>query len=259
MRGRARRHALGQHYLADSRVVEAMIGYAGIRPGDHVLEIGTGRGALTKELVRLGAEVEGYEVDRESYSQLRRQMGGSSISLHNVDVFETDPRFDVLVSSLPYSESSRFVEWLSWRRYKRAVVLLQTDFATKITAAPGSPEYRAISVISQASSEVEILSSVSRLSFDPPPRVNSCLVRMTCKRALTSEQTSMVKRIFSQKRRTVRAALKNLGLSTPSSAPPRAASLALQCRVNSLRPESVLAMVGVLARAGRPGRKGAPR
>jgi len=225
-----------------------MIGLAAIQDGERVLEIGTGRGALTRELVGLTTSLEGYEVDRESYEGLKRELGGASLLLHNEDAFESSPEFDVLLSSLPYSESSHFIEWLSRRRYDRAVVLLQRDFATKITAPPGSPAYRAVSVISQASARVEIVSDVGRLSFDPPPRVNSCLVTMKWRRSLSPEQTAMIKRIFSQKRRTVRAALRNLGLTAPPSAFEPARSVPLQCRVNSLRPDSVLAMIEVLAR-----------
>jgi 16S rRNA (adenine1518-N6/adenine1519-N6)-dimethyltransferase len=239
---------LGQHYLADASVVSSMISLAAIRQGERVLEIGTGTGALTRELVGLTVNLEGYEIDRESFEELQRELRGASLLLHNEDAFKASPEFDVLLSSLPYSESSAFVEWLSRRRYDRAVVLLQRDFARKITAPPGSPAYRAISVISQASAQVEIVSDVSRRSFDPQPRVSSSLVMMRWKRSLSPEQAAMIKKIFSQKRRTVRAALKRLGLATPPSAPAPGENASLQCRVNSLRPESVLAMIGVLTR-----------
>ncbi len=228
-----------------------MVELAAIQAGERVLEIGTGRGALTKELVRLTPSLEAYEVDKESYGNLRTELAGTGLTLHNEDAFRSSPDFDVLVSSLPYSESSEFVEWLSQRRYDRAVVLFQRDFAEKITAAPSGQAYRAVSVISQASADVQIVSNVSRLSFDPPPRVNSCLVTMRWKKTLSREEIAMIKRIFSQKRRTVRAALKSLGLVEPPSAPAATENLQLQCRVNSLRPESVLAMVGVLARVNR--------
>ncbi len=235
-----------------------MLQLAAVRPGERVLEIGTGRGALTKELVRLTTNFEGYEIDRESCEGLRSELGeeaSSSFELHNEDAFKASPVFDVLLSSLPYSESSSFVDWLSQRRYDRAVVLLQRDFAEKITAQSGSPAYRAVSVISQASAEVKVVCGVSRESFDPPPRVDSCLVTMRWKRTLTGEQTAMIKKIFSQKRRTVRAALRSLGLPAPPSALYPAENSALQCRVKSLRPESVLSMVELLARADR-GREG---
>ena len=186
MTGRARRHSLGQHYLTDLSVVSSMIRLAAIRHDERVLEIGTGRGALTKELVGLTANLEGYEIDRESYEGLKSELGGAVLVLHNEDAFKSSPEFDVLLSSLPYSESSHFVEWLSRRKYDRAVVLLQRDFAMKITAPPGSPAYRAVSVISQASARVEIVSDVGRLSFDPPPRVNSSLVTMRWRRTLSA-------------------------------------------------------------------------
>jgi 16S rRNA (adenine1518-N6/adenine1519-N6)-dimethyltransferase len=228
-----------------------MLELAAVKSGERVLEIGMGKGALTRKLARVTANLEGYEIDRESFEGLRRELGGGSFVLHNEDAFKSSPEFDVLLSSLPYSESSNFVEWLSRSRYDRAVVLLQRDFAMKITAPPGSPAYRAVSVISQASARVEIASDVSRMAFDPPPRVNSCLVTMRWRKTLTREQTAMIKRIFSQKRRTVRAALKSLGLVAPPSAPAIVEDSRLLCRVNVLRPESVLAMVDVLARANR--------
>jgi len=226
-----------------------MVQLAAIRPGERVLEIGTGRGALTKELVGLTDNLEGYEIDKKSCDDLLREFGGASLVLHNEDAFKSSPDFDVLLSSLPYSESSAFVEWLARRKYDRAVVLLQQDFARKITAPPGSAAYRAVSVISQASARVEIVSGVGRRSLDPPPRVNSCLVMMRWRRSLTEGQTAMIKKIFSQKRRTVRAALKSLGLVAPPSAPPPEVNMPLQCRVNALGADSVLAMVGVLADA----------
>lgn len=220
-----------------------------------MLEIGTGRGALTGELVRVASRLEGYEIDKETYEALKRELGGTSLILHNEDAFGSSPSFDVLLSSLPYSESSRFVEWLSERKYDRAIVLLQSDFARKITAPPKDSAYRAISVISQASARVEVISRVSRQAFDPPPRVNSVLVVMRWKRTLTEGEVAIIKRIFSQKRRTVRAALKNLGLAEPASAPASSQYEYLQCRVNSLRPESVMAMLAVLDRAESTARK----
>jgi 16S rRNA A1518/A1519 N6-dimethyltransferase RsmA/KsgA/DIM1 with predicted DNA glycosylase/AP lyase activity len=217
--------------------VVRILDLASVRRGERVLEIGTGRGALTRELVSLAGRVEGYEVDEESYAELEKELGGSMV-LHNGDAFESSPSFDVLLSSLPYSESSVFIEWLSHQRYERAVVVLQRDFARKITAAPGGEAYRAVSVISQASTDVEIVSDIGRQAFDPPPRVNSSLVLMKWKRSLSEEQTALIKRVFSQKRRTLRAALKNLDLVLPPSS-----TLSTDSRVNKLGPESVLALV----------------
>lgn len=226
-----------------------MVGLASVGPSERVLEIGTGRGALTRRLVGVSSRFEGYEVDRESYERLAKELAGSQAVLHNADAFEFSPEFDVLLSSLPYSESSEFVEWLAKRKYGRAVVLLQRDFALKLTAPPSAPSYRAVSVIARASADVRVVSGVRREAFDPPPRVDSCVVEMRWKRTLSGGQVATIKRIFSQRRKTVRAALRSLGLGEPPSAPAAGENLQLQCRVSSLRPESVLAMAGVLGRA----------
>jgi len=240
---------LGQHYIANPVVVRSIIEAAAIKRGERVFEIGTGRGALTKELVSVSSFLEGYEVDAENYESLKGELASPSLVLHNEDAFLSSSRFDVLVSSLPYSESSHFVEWLAQREYDRAVVLLQADFARKITASPGSPDYRAVSVISQVSANVEVISEVSRLDFDPPPRVDSAIVKMRWKKTLTSGEIGMIKRIFSQKRRTVRAALRNLGLVAPVSVSVSPEREYLQCRVNSLGPDSVIAIIDLLARS----------
>ncbi len=245
---------MGQHYLTDSSVVDRILNLASIRRGERVLEIGTGRGALTRELIGLTDRVEGYEIDEENYSQLEKELGHTPLVLHHGDAFESTPVFDVLLSSLPYSESSAFVEWLSHQKYDRAIVVLQRDFARKITAVPGDQAYKAVSVISQASAHVEIVSGIGRWSFDPPPRVNSSLVRMKWKLTLTTEQTALIRLLFSQKRRTVGAALKNLGMEIPPSSPISAGS-----RVNKLGPESVVSLIEGIRRRGQEDQIGATR
>jgi 16S rRNA (adenine1518-N6/adenine1519-N6)-dimethyltransferase len=226
-----------------------MLALARIRPGERVLEIGTGRGALTRELARVVPGLVGYELDKESFEALKGELP-PDVSLHHGDAFTASPEFDVLLSSLPYSESSNAVEWLARRRYDRAVLLLQRDFAEKLTAVPGSPSYRAVSVISQVSSETKIVSYVPRDSFDPPPRVNSCIVTTRFVRTLTDAEILMIKRIFSQRRKTVKAALRSLGLEPPPSAL-EDRDVLLQCRVGSLRPDSVLAMASALSSEGK--------
>jgi 16S rRNA (adenine1518-N6/adenine1519-N6)-dimethyltransferase len=147
-RRRGRRRTLGQHYLVDPSVTAAMVGLAAIGQEDRVLEIGTGRGALTRDLARLSGHFEAFELDRANYLATK-DLGLDNLLLHRGDAFSDSREFDILVSSLPYSESSNFVEWLSGHRYKRAVVLLQRDFVDKLLAPPGADGYRAISVISQ--------------------------------------------------------------------------------------------------------------
>ena len=204
-RRRGKRRALGQHYLTDPSVAAAMVRLAAVGRDDRVLEIGTGRGVLTRGLSGLSRRFEAFELDEDNYRATEEL--GLDVALHLGDAFEDPREFDVLVSSLPYSESSNFVEWLSRHRYQRAVVLLQRDFVDKLLAWPGQDGYRAISVISQLSSEVRVELNVPRESFDPPPRVFSVVVVMRPRDLFLPDEIRLVKMLFSQRRRKLSGAL----------------------------------------------------
>lgn len=228
-----KRQRLGQHYLTDRRVVDKIITSVSIRPDEQVLEIGTGRGVLTGELAQLGASLEAYEIDRENFAATLKKLGTTRAAIHLGDAFKETPRFDVLVSSLPYSSSVTFVEWISQLEYDRAVVLLQEDFVNKVLVAPGRRDYRAVSVIAQVSSEFRVLMRVGRESFSPPPKVNSFLVSVKPKRRMTGAEISRIKRLFSLRRREVVSAITKLGMVRPRTDFGKR-------RVYSLTPEEVL-------------------
>lgn len=206
-----RRRRLGQHYLVDGNVVRQMLDVASVQDEERILEIGTGRGALTSKLAKLGSSFEGYEIDRENYEATVKLVGSRGI--HLGDAFRQGPRFDVLVASLPYSRSSAFVEWLSQLAYDRAVVLLQEDFVRKAVASPGSRDYRAVSALVQLSSNMQVVARVARASFSPPPRVNSVIVLVRPHVRLSPAEISNIKRLFSLRRRTVASALADLGMA----------------------------------------------
>jgi 16S rRNA (adenine1518-N6/adenine1519-N6)-dimethyltransferase len=209
-----------------------MIVAAGILPTEHVVEIGTGKGTLTKELAGLCSRLDGYEVDRENYLETLSKVHGSKAFIHLADAFEERPDFDVLVSSLPYSRSQDFIEWISQAKYDRAVVLLQEDFVRKILSPPGTRNYRAVSAIAQISSEMKEVGRVNSSAFQPPPRVGSQLIVLRPKTRLTEEQVSVVKKLFSLRRRKVSSVLARL-------VPPGGAEECEGRRVYSLTPEEV--------------------
>lgn len=229
-----RRRRLGQHYLVDQAVVKRLVSLARIQTGEKVVEIGTGKGALTKELCRVAPEVEGYEVDKENLEATKEAVRSGKVKLHLVDAFRETPRFDVLVSSLPYSKSSSFIEWISRMSYDRAVVLLQEDFVKKIVAPPGHRDYRAISVIAQASTDVAVLGKVQRSAFSPQPRVDTVIVSLKPRRRLTERQIEGIKHIFALRRRTVAAVLGKQATNVGH---------VWEKRVYSLRPQEVLELL----------------
>ncbi|MGD0395850.1 MAG: rRNA adenine N-6-methyltransferase family protein [Nitrososphaerales archaeon] len=227
------RQRLGQHYLRDRRVIDKIVVSANVQPDERILEIGTGRGVLTRELVHLGASLEAYEIDKENFAATLEELGVARALVHLGDAFKEMPRFDVLVSSLPYSRSATFIEWISQLEYGRAVVLLQEDFVNKIMANAGTRDYRAISVIAQVSSKVKVLMRVGRESFSPHPRVSSLLVSVKPKRRMTGAEILRVKCLFSLRRREVVSATVKLGMARPKTDYGKR-------RVYSLTPEEVL-------------------
>jgi 16S rRNA (adenine1518-N6/adenine1519-N6)-dimethyltransferase len=240
-----KRQRLGQHYLADRRVVDSIVSSAGIRRGERVLEIGTGRGILSKELAGLGASFEAYEIDPENHAATLEALEGAEATVRLGDAFAAEPSFDVLVSSLPYSRSADFIEWIARVPYSRAVVLLQADFVAKVTAVPGSRGYRAVSAITQISSHVAVLAMVPRGAFTPPPKVGSALVSFKPSRRMTRGEVALVKRLFSLRRREAASAAATLGMPSPD-------ILLAKRRVYTLSPDEVMAACGFEGTAPAP-------
>ena len=226
-----KRRRLGQHYLVDPQAIDRIVALARIGPSERVLEIGTGKGALTRRLVGMGASFLGYEVDEQNLAETREVVRGTRARVRLADAFKERPEFDVLVSSLPYSESARFVEWLSGAEFERAVVVLQEDFVNKLLSAPGERDYRGISALAQISFEVRVIERVNRTSFSPQPRVNSAIASFVPKRRVSKAEASGIMRLFSLRRRQVDSALAELGMKSAGSYGRR--------RVYSLSPDEV--------------------
>ncbi len=211
-----------------------MVDLAGIRPSERVLEIGTGKGALTRQLASKGSSVKGYEVDRDNFQDTREAVRGTGAEIRFGDAFETRPEFDVLVSSLPYSQSATFIEWLSGMCFDRAVVVLQDDFVRKLLAPAGDRDYRGISALAQVAFDMRVLGRISRTSFSPPPRVNSVIVSFTPRRRVPAGEAANIVRLFSLRRRQVGSALSELGM--------RPQGIYGRRRVYELQPEEVHAL-----------------
>jgi len=226
-----KRRRLGQHYLVDEGVIRQIVSIADVKPEERVLEIGTGRGALTKDLAGLGASFVGYEVDGQNFEETSLAVAGTQARIVLADAFDESPEFDVLVSSLPYSESARFVRWLSGVEFGRAVVMLQEDFVEKILAPPGTRDYRGVSALAQLCFVIEVVDKVGRASFSPPPRVDSAIVAFAPRLRVAKAEVSNIFRLFSLRRRRADSALTELGMKRDVSFGQR--------RVYALRPDEV--------------------
>jgi len=199
---------LGQHFLLDDSVLERAVRAANLSDKDTVLEIGPGMGNLTEELLRTGAHVVAVEQDPEFCKFLERRFG-DRISLVRADAVKAFlPEFNKVVSNLPYQISSPITFKLLDIGFEVAVLMLQREFAERMTAMHGTPEYGRLSVGVYYRSECEILFNVSRNAFWPQPKVDSCVVSLVPRKPpfhVNDEDVffRVTKAIFSHRRKKV--------------------------------------------------------
>jgi 16S rRNA (adenine1518-N6/adenine1519-N6)-dimethyltransferase len=207
---------LGQNFVVNTDLLQRMISYASITKDDIVLEVGTGLGFLTHLLSRECKRVITVEVDPKLIKILRAQLYG----LQNVDLIEGDiltlsvsvPSFNKVVSTPPYSISSPLLFWLLERKFDCAVLTFQKEFAERLAASVGSKEYGRLTVTAYYRGEVELLGSVPRKMFYPPPDVDSMIVRLKPREPpfqVTNEETflELVQTLFTQRNKKVRNAI----------------------------------------------------
>lgn len=180
-----RQRRLGQNFLADPNLLDAIVRDSGLGPRDVALEIGAGGGALSERLAATAAHVHLVEVDRRLEPELAPLGARPNVSLHWGDAMEIDlaalsPPPGIVVSNLPYSVATplilRTLEELPG--VGRWTVMVQLEVAERLAAGPGGRAYGAPSVLVQGAAEVELVRRLGPEVFVPRPRVGSALVRM---------------------------------------------------------------------------------
>jgi 16S rRNA (adenine1518-N6/adenine1519-N6)-dimethyltransferase len=182
----ARQRRLGQNFLRDPNLLDAIVRDSAVGAGDVVLEVGGGAGALTERLAPAVARIHVVELDE----RLRADLGELAESLGNVemhwgdamrlDLHALEPPPVAVVSNLPYSVATplllRTIETLptvaSW------TVMVQLEIAERLAASPGGRTYGAPSVLAQLACEVRVVRRVDRAVFTPRPRVDSAILRL---------------------------------------------------------------------------------
>jgi len=180
------RKRLGQHFLSDPRILGRIADALAPTRDETVIEIGPGRGALTDALLARAGRVIAIEVDRDLAPRLReRHAGNSTLEVVEADVLEVNfgevaggPY--VLAGNVPYNITTPILfHALERPRPLRAVYLVQREVAERVVAAPGSDEYGALSANVQSVAKAELLFKVSAGAFQPPPKVESAVLRIT--------------------------------------------------------------------------------
>ncbi len=171
---------LGQNFMVDSSLYPKLSRYAAITEQDTVLDVGAGFGFLARFLAAKCKKVIAVEKDPALAEALSDQVQG----LYNVDVIEGDilktevPKFNKAISIPPYYLSSHLVVWLLDHSFDAAVLIVQKEFADRLTAKIGSEEYGWITVALNQGAGVELLDSVPKWMFYPQPQVDSIVISL---------------------------------------------------------------------------------
>jgi len=229
---RAKTRALGQHFLADRHVLGRIIATSALAKNETACEAGTGNGVLTEELCKHAGRVISYEVDKRLYEGAQ-SLDFENLQLVNADLFKLeDVKFDAFVSNLPYSRSRDSMQWLATMQFRRAIVMVQREFADKISAMPGDENYRAISSICSYCFKIERLFSVGRDAFNPPPKVQSEVLRLMPVHTITLDTIKKVNGLFSQRNKKAARVASRMGVQVDFG----------DRRIDQLEPEEIMRM-----------------
>ncbi len=183
--GHHARKRFGQHFLTDDGVIDRIVGAIAPQPGQALIEIGPGLGALTGPLLERCGALTVIELDRDLAARLRRQAGLTVIEADvlTVDFGDLADRAGAklrVVGNLPYNISTPILFHLLG--YAPQVLdqhfMLQKEVVARMAAAPGGKDYGRLSVMLQWRYRIESVLDVPPAAFDPPPRVDSAVVRM---------------------------------------------------------------------------------
>ncbi|MGH8763267.1 MAG: 16S rRNA (adenine(1518)-N(6)/adenine(1519)-N(6))-dimethyltransferase RsmA [Nitrosospira sp.] len=209
------RKRFGQNFLVDPQVVMEIVRAIHPEKDDLLVEIGPGRGALTRPLLRSLNHLHVVEIDRDIVESLRREFSEKNLTVYSADALEFD--FPILgkklriVGNLPYNISTPILFHLS--QFAASIsdmhFMLQKEVVARMVAMPSTPDYGRLSVMLQYRFEMEQLFVVSPECFRPAPKVESAVVRMIPRTRPLIEASrekllaKVVSAAFSQRRKTL--------------------------------------------------------
>lgn len=253
---------LGQHFLIDQNIVRKVVAAAVLQPHETVLEIGPGRGILTRALCGQARRVLAIEVDRSLGALLNETLAGcANVEIHFGDAldypFGSLAPGTVVVANLPYNVSSPLLFRLleAHDRIDRMVLMLQTEVARRLVAKPGTKDYGILSLQTQYRTAPSLAFHVSAGCFRPKPMVSSTVVVLPMRRepavSVADEPlfVKVVRAAFAHRRKTLANSLRDEGFSPGQINPAlEAAGIEPARRAESLAIGQFAALANALAR-----------
>jgi 16S rRNA (adenine1518-N6/adenine1519-N6)-dimethyltransferase len=218
------RKRLGQHFLMDKRIARRIVRAIDPQPGDSVIEIGPGKGALTSILLEIGCRVTAVEFDRDMTAHLRAGFGNNS----KLRIIENDflkvsfaemPEKIKLIGNIPYNITTSILEKLfDYREILIAAVLtVQSEVADRLAAPPGNRAYGSFTVIMKAGFEIKKMFNINPRAFKPIPEIDSTVIKLASIDRMPEDFENFkafIRGCFKQKRKTLANSMQ-LGLNLP--------------------------------------------
>ncbi len=216
--------SLGQHFLTDRPALRRIVALAGVCAQDTVIEIGPGKGDLTKLLLQHARKVIAVELDQRMVVLLRREFAGNDrLTLVHRDILETDLAHLAadagkvkVVANIPYYITTPIIERIIASRsvVAAAYLTVQKEFAQRMAAPAGSRTYGAFSCFVQYYCAVRIATVIARGCFSPAPKVDSALIELIPHAHLPLDAAGearlfqVIRAAFQQRRKTLRNSLR---------------------------------------------------
>jgi 16S rRNA (adenine1518-N6/adenine1519-N6)-dimethyltransferase len=243
---------LGQNFLSDPNLLDAIVRDAQLGEGEVVLEVGAGEGVLSERLAEVAGHLHAVEIDRRLEAALEGIAARPHVSLHwgdamRLDLGSLEPSPTAMVANLPYSVATplilRTIEELpSLRRW---TVMVQREIADRLRAGPGSRTYGSPSVLAQLACEVRLLRTVDPAVFRPRPRVESAILALRRTGPAAEPDTrALVRAAFAHRRKALARSVEHVrpGSLTAVRAGLEELGQAADARAEALAPEDFAAL-----------------
>ena len=213
----------GQNFLTDKKLLEDLVNLINVASNDRVLEIGPGKGDLTKILINICDSYFGIELDKDLLIFLKKKfpkninafIGGDILKLNPSEIYASK-KFRV-IGNIPYNISSPILDWCE-KHYEKILdmhFMLQKEFALRCAGNEKTSSYGRLSVICKYLYEVTVVKEVSKEFFDPMPKVDSLFVKFSPKKKKVNQKElqnlkKVTRALFNKKRKKISNSLEDV-------------------------------------------------